>query len=275
MYARFEIRFGLRVAVISLAAAAALAGCRKTTTNTSPKPGTTTPVATPTTHNAAPSKFSPDVQKALGEIERAFDGVTSFSAKLKTHLNSAIGRTGWTRGKGTYDLMKDGKAVKINFKLINAISVTLEPDKKGSDELHTAELLNWVSDGSVLYKYTLQHELKQVRKTWYSPDDVLQLAGPPLIRELRSKASVKRLPDEVVDDKPAFVFEAKPHDGTWTEKHVIQKATGIRVQYIETDAKGQETYSLKVTSIDTGVTFEPDHFTFEVPKDTKLIDETR
>lgn len=275
MYAGPEIRFGMRLAAVSLAAAVALTGCRKTTTNTTPKPSTTSPGAATTTHNAAPSRITPDVQEALGEIEKAFDGVTSFSAKLETHLNSAIGRKGWTKGKGTYDLMKDGKAVKINFQITNMLVVVLDPDKVGSDELHTAELLNWVSDGSVLYKYTLQHELKQVRKTWYSPDDVLQLAGPPLIRELRSKGSVKRLPDEVVDGKPAFVFEAKPHDGTWTEKHVIQKATGIRVQYVETDAKGEETYSLKVTSIDTGVTFEPDHFTFEVPKDAKLIDETR
>lgn len=275
MYAGLEIRFGVRLAAVSLAAAVALTGCRKTTTNATPKPGTTTPGAPTSTHNAAPPKFSPDVQEALGEIEKAFDGVTSFSAKLETHLNSAIGRTGWTKGKGIYDLMKDGKAVKIKFQIINAISVTLDPDKTGSQELHTAELLNWVSDGSVLYKYTLQHELKHVHKTWYSPDDVLQLAGPPLIRELRSKSSVKRLPDEVVDGKPAFVFEAKPQDGTWTEKHVIQKATGIRVQYIETDAKGKETYSLKVTSIDTGVTFDPDHFTFKVPKDAKLTDDTR
>lgn len=268
MYAGIEIRFGLRLAAVSLAAAIALTGCRKPTTNTTPKPGTTT-------HEPAPSKLSPDVQEALGEIEKAFDGVTSFSAQLETNLNSAVGRKGWTKGKGTYDLMKDGDAVKIYVNIVNMLSVILDPDKIGSDELRTAEVLTWVSDGSVLYHYTIQHDLHRARKTWYSPDDVLQLGGPPLIRELRSKGSVKRLPDEVVDGKPVFVFEAKPPDGTWTEKHVFQKATGIRVQYVETDAKGEETYSLKVTSLETGVTFEPDHFTFEIPNDAELIDETK
>lgn len=218
---------------------------------------------------------SPEVAEALSAIEAAWNKTTSFSAKVRTRLASAIGRPGKTLGKGTYDLLKDDGKLKIRFFIENVMAIILEPEKTGSDEIHTAERLTWTTDGTVMFQYTFQHKLHRVRKTWCSDADVLQLGGRPLLDELRDKRSVKRLDDDVLDADPVFVFEAKPQDGTWTEKHYFQKATGIRVQYVETDPSGEEIFWMKVSDVETGVEFEPDHFTFEVPEYAELIDETK
>ncbi len=246
-------------------------GCKK-----KPAPETRSPETTQT----QPSQSTPgqgtsaaDALKALDAVEQAWARTHSFSAKVETFVAQAIERKGKTVGDGTYDLLKEGDKTKIRFYTENVLHIDI--GKEHSD-LRTAEFLYWVTDGIVLYQSTHQaQKYYVVTKTWYEEKDILQVGGPALMYTLRSERRLESVEEDVQEGRPVVVFKAVPPDGDWFELHYFDKETGIRLRFVEFDNDDVKKFELTLSELKTGVEFEPDHFTFEIPELATLIDKTK
>ena len=100
-----------------------------------------------------------------------------------------------------------------------------------------------------------------VTKTWHDDRHIVQLGGPILMDSLRNDREIVGWDEEELEQRPVYVIRAKPINGDWTELHYFDKDTGIRLRYVELDSKSAEFHRVALSEVETGVAFEPDHFT--------------
>jgi len=263
-------RVRILLALCLIAAAGLSQGCKKKSAPPG-TPGDSTSSAAP--GSAQDAALAKKADAAFEAIEQAWAKTSSFSAKVDTFIAEAIGREGKTTGTGTYDLLKDGDKTKIRFYAENILYIAM-PEKPGS-ELRTAEFLYWVTDGVVLYQSTHQYKKYEVTKSWYHEKDVLQVAGPWVVNILRNERKVTSIDEATLEGRDFYVIEAVPIDGAWSERHYFDKQTGIRFKYVEFDADHEKFFQVTLSDVETGVEFEPDHFTLEVPEEATFIDKTK
>lgn len=234
-------------------------GCKKDAAKSPPVVATPTPNA--------------EITRTVNELTQAWNGVTSFSGKIESRLAEAIGRAGRTIGEGKYELRRSDDKLQIRFALVNTLYIKTDWENKA--ELGTAEVLLWITDGTIMYQSTRQAKgYYRVTKSHYDEDAMLQLAAPVVLRDLLTDHVLTLLPDDVLDARTVTVIEAVPVDGTWKETHYFDKETGVRVKHVEVDANGKQTYRMALTDLKTGVEFAPDYFDFEIPEAAELVDET-
>jgi hypothetical protein len=206
----------------------------------------------------------------MTDLIAKWDQVQSGSVVIGTKLPDAATLKGYTTGRGTYDFLKRGGKLLIRFFMQNNLHFRTAE----LAFMSTHELLFFVHDGQFLY-YQLQQpqQMKKATKSKYSPEKVLQLGGRDLFDQLRKHDLVLGA-DEDVDGKSTYVIEAAPVEGAWKARHYFDKQTGIRIQHLEFDAEGNESFRLTVTEVNLQPEFSEGHFTYKLPEGFELTDET-
>ena len=138
----------------------------------------------------------------------------------------------------------------------------------------TGEELVTTIDGTHLYSFINQPGHKEAVKKKLNYDDVLQIAGPHLFRDLVTNNKLTLLPEEMRDNHATKVIKAQPNDGSWETIHYFDKATGIRLEMTEMDAKGQTALQIKLSEVNTNPTIIEDQFKFVVPGGVTLEDQS-
>ena len=224
---------------------------------------------TPTTMDV-PRPSDPAVAAVMDEMLTAWDKIPALFAEVGTKMPEAAGHKGKTQGKGKYWLQKKDGKLLIQFDLRNMLIINQED----ASSLATAEILIWTIDGEHLYSYINQPSHKEAVKKKLNYDDVLQLAGPYLFRDLVTNNKLTLLPEEMRDNHATKVIKAVPNDGSRESINYFDKATGIRVEMSELDAQGQTALQIKVTEIDTNPTISDDRFKPVIPEGVKLVDKS-
>jgi outer membrane lipoprotein-sorting protein len=217
-----------------------------------------------------PRPSDPAVASVVDEMLTAWDKVSAVTAAVETMLPEAAGHKGKTKGKGTYWLQKKDGKVLIHFDLRNALRIKREEEIT----MVTGEVLIWTVDGEHLYTFTNQPGHKEAVKRKLDYNEVLQIAGPHLFRDLVTNNQLTLLPEEMKDNHATKVIKAKPNDGSWETLHYFDKATGIRVEMTETDAQGEVTLQIKLSEVNTNPTISEDQFKFVVPEGVTLEDKS-
>lgn len=203
-----------------------------------------------------PRSSDPAVAAVVDEMLAAWDKVPALYAKFETIMPEAAGHKGRTNGKGEYWVQKKDGLMRIRFELVN----TLQIEQQDQTKLATQELLINILDGQHLYTFVNQPGHKHSHKKKLSYDEVLQIAGPHLFRNLIANNKLTLLPEEMRDNRATKVLKAQPNDGSWQSIHYFDKATGVRVLMTELDAQGQNTLEIKVTEMDTNPTIDEEKF---------------
>jgi outer membrane lipoprotein-sorting protein len=217
-----------------------------------------------------PKPKDPAVAAAVEELLAAWDKVSSVYAAVETMIPEAAGNAGQTKGKGKYYLQKQDGKTRISFEQRN----TLEIFQEGGKQLLTGEILQWVIDGEHLYTLTNQPGFQQTSKKKLDYDEVLQIGGRVLFRDLLTNNKLSLLPEEMVEGRAARVLLATPNDGAWKTTHYFDKATGIRLKMEETDSTGKSTLRITLIDLDLDSSISDDKFMFTVPEGVKFVDET-
>jgi outer membrane lipoprotein-sorting protein len=217
-----------------------------------------------------PRASDPAVAAVVDEMLAAWDKIPSLYAKLETTMPEAAGHVGQTKGKGEYWVQKKEGNTSIRFELVNVLQI----EQKDKGVLATNEVLITVIDGKNVYTFVNQPGHQHAHKKKLSYDEVLQIAGPHLFRDLITNHKLTLLPEEMRDNRATKVLKAQPNDGSWQSIHYFDKATGVRVVMTEMDAQGKTTLEIKVTEIDTNPTIDEEKFKPFVPEGVPLEDKT-
>lgn len=247
-----------------------------TTTPTPPiTPNTTANVPTGTGNGPqakvdVPRPTDPAVAAVFDEMLAAWDKIQHVSAKVESLIPEAAGHAGKTWGKGEYNLLKKDGKLLIHFTLTNELRIK----KDDGAILVTAEILETIIDGTHRYLLISQPNHREATKNKLNYDEVLQIAGPYLMRDLVTNNELSLLPEEMKDNRATKVIKAKPKDGAWESVHYFDKATGIRVEMIEMGADGKATLTIKLPQIDTTTVIDEEKFKPVIPNEVQLKDNT-
>lgn len=258
-------------------AIAPVGGCSKQDKSSKSTDATATNPATPSTTTPAktePAKPAPKLDEKtaamIAELTEKFESFDSVSVKLNTDLEQAAGGKGTTLGRnGEYDTKKqDGKRL-ISFWITNTLYISA-PEK----EYVTMEIVDDLYDGEYLYKTLRQNKLNRITKKHYSPELILQLGGKNLLEPLVRDNELKFVGEEVLKERPSYVFEAKPVAGGWNSKQWFDKETGVRTKLIESDETGAQKVSIEVLEIKVNSEIKADRFSAKAYPGFEFIDET-
>jgi hypothetical protein len=225
---------------------------------------------TPISKGDAPRPSDPAVAAVFDEILAAWEKVERVTAKVEMTMPQAAGHPGKTWGKGEYFLLKKGGKLLIYFTLTNELRIK----KEDGNVLVTAEILETFVDGVHRYSLISQPSHREANKHILNYDDVLQIGGPYLMRDLVNNYTLSAMPEEMKDNRATKVIKAKPKDGEWESLHYFDKATGLRVEMIEMGADGKPSLTIKLPQIDTTTTIDEQKFKAVIPPEVPLQDKT-
>jgi|CXWL01.1.fsa_nt_gi outer membrane lipoprotein-sorting protein len=228
------------------------------------------PVHSDTSTPVVPRPSDPAVAAVMDEMLTAWAKVPAVFAAVETSMPNAAGHKGKTLGNGKYWLQKKDGKVLIHFDLRNKLIIKQED----TATLTTGEILITTIDGEHLYSFVNQPGHKEAVKKKLDYNDVLQIAGPYLFRDLVSNNKLTLLPEEMRDNHATKVMKAVPNDGSWETIHYFDKATGIRLEMTELDAQGQTTLQIKLSEIDTNPTIGEDQFKYMAIEGVTLEDKS-
>lgn len=221
--------------------------------------------------SAAPKPaIDPALRQAIDELTARWEGVQALSLRLRTEIPNAGGMKGWTKGEGTYDLLRTEGTSKTRFWVFNNLSLHME----NKNRKKTAEVVMQVFDGQHLFLLNQQFEYQKVTKAKYDPARVLHFGGKNLFDSIVAESKVRLLPPESVDGREAVVLEEKPLDGSAVIRHWFDKETGMRIRLTEVGADGTQRLTLSTSDVNTAPEFAPDRFVFTLPDGFELTDET-
>lgn len=138
-----------------------------------------------------------------------------------------------------------------------------------------------ICDGE--YSYSVVEQMGQKaamkRKADFSGENS-PFNGMGIFKQMDESFEVKRLPDETVDGKPAYVFEfiMKPGpevDASIRSLSYFDKATGISVKGVSIDGDGKVMRTSVTKDIKIDADISPDKFVFKAPPDVELQDMTK
>ncbi len=235
---------------------------------TTEKPANTQGEARPNAD--VPRASDPAVATALDELLAAWEPIQSVYAEVETKMPEAAGLKGNTRGKGKYWLQKKDGSVLIHFDLRNELHL-----KQGDGTmLVTGEELVTTIDGKHMYSFINQPMHKEASKNKLNYDNVLQIAGPTLIRDLVANNKLSLLPEEMKSNRALKVIKAIPNDGSWETIHYFDKANGIRLEMSELDEKGDTRLHIMLTEIKINPPIGEDQFQPVIPEGVTMEDRT-
>ncbi len=212
-----------------------------------------------------------DVQKKIVEKNKA---IKSMSARLKqvTQMDMA-GFKSTATADGSYEYLVDGDKmyVRSDTKMMSETDVGGNKAKQESSSIG-------VCDGHFYYTLTDQAGEKMATKSKLpdKPD-----SDP--FKSLRDDYDLKLLPDETIDGKTCWVFEATPKASKAAPnpaaggkmRQYFQKDTGAMAKNIVYTGEGKPMSTTTYSDIQVNKSIGKDHFKFTPPPGVKVMDTTQ
>jgi outer membrane lipoprotein-sorting protein len=212
-----------------------------------------------------------DVQKKIVEKNKA---IKSMSAKLKqlTEMDMA-GFKSKSTADGSYEYMMDGDKMYVR----SDTKMTSETDVGGNKAKQESSSIG-VCDGQYYFTLTEQAGEKTATKSKLpdKPD-----SDP--FKALREDYDLKLLPDETIDGKTCWVFEATPKASKTAQnpmaggkmRQYFQKDTGAMAKNIVYTAEGKPMSTTTYSDIQVNNSIPKDRFKFTLPPGVKVMDMTQ
>ena len=130
------------------------------------------------------------------------------------------------------------------------------------------------SDGSIVYTHEqnkLGEAVSKAPAVWPHVDFI---GGPGLVQMILSLHNLIPLADEDVDRSPCYVFRGTTSDQRLHFRFWIDKATGLRRKFEIFNRIERNRFEVKLTRIETGVTFPEGHFEPVLPANIEVQDLT-
>ena len=234
-----------------------------------PKPAKT---AEPEKVPAKPSPSSGpagEADDAVEALERTilakWEKIRSLSAKMTTTEESRR----W-EGSGTYDCMRKGDEILVRMEVVNR--AVLPPDKEVAD---TSRRMLTIYDGEFVYSLTEAMGMKRGRKIEPDRGSGFEIAGPGVFKHLRRVNTPRVLPEDVVNDRPAYVIEGIPTLGDQKRLYYFDKELGIMIKLVVEDRQQERIRTLLITDVKVNPKFSDDHFVFTAPPGVSVRDMTK
>jgi outer membrane lipoprotein-sorting protein len=198
----------------------------------------------------------------------------SLKAKVtQAEAAEAKGSKAAQHGEGTYEFLRKGEAVLFREEIESAWDV-----KAGGRKMRFRISLLTICDGKYQYALSERVGLKSAFKT--KPDPLSGADPEALFEALRAENHLKLLEETTVDDRPAYVIEARPKGKQADRSHAatlyyFSKKHGVllkqEVRSPEGDAVQTKTYS----ELEFDVKIDPKRFKFQAPEGVAVQDLTR
>lgn len=217
---------------------------------------------------AARAESIDDVGKKLDEL---YDKTTSWSAQMKSEMtvsNPAYSMK--TTTVGSYEFMRRGDQYLMHTEMESQTE-----QQVGGEKNKMAQKMTTVSDGQFNWIHTRGN----------GPDQVMKQKAQPrpkggVFENMKQMHTLKLLPDETIDGKPAWVIELTPKAeqataGAGKSLQYFLKDNGIAAKQITFDPAGKPISTTTLSDIKTGVKFSPDRFVFKAPPGVNVVDMTQ
>jgi outer membrane lipoprotein-sorting protein len=214
-----------------------------------------------------------DVEK---KIAAETDKLKSLSAKMLTTSESeGSGMSTKLKMEATSESVWRGDKVlmRVESKITTIMKMEDQPEKKTE-----AKSLS-VSDGEYMYVLNEQEGQKSAMKMKQDPR--ANLRAKEGFEQVHKDYDLKLLPDEKVDGKDTYVFEATPKkpdpDTTTRIKYYYTKQGGIMVKCVTTSKSAQmkSTTTLELTEVKPNADIKPERFVFKAPEGIEVQDMTK
>lgn len=220
------------------------------------------------TLGATPSRAD-DLEQAQAQIHAAWQKHRSLTATMK--VTSAVGPSGQvaSQGQGRFELMRKADQVLIRMEL--EMTAAGAPGTAASQPVGK---LTAVIDGQ--HAYMLQEAMGQ--RMAFRTDIDPRMTGDPvlMLTELIRSFDLKLLPEEKVNEQPAYVVEATPKTagGAVPTKTVFyfSRQDGVILRMVQHNAARETVETTTFSDHQFDVDIDPEHFKFKLPDGVQLID---
>lgn len=212
----------------------------------------------------------PRLRGVVEELVNKFEGLGKLFVSMKTTMPEAAGMAGKTEGDAKYYLKRTDSVTLRRFRIFNNFSI----DQEKGAKLITGEEILQLFDGEYLYLSINQPSNQTITKAFYDPARMFHAGGLHLFASIFNDSDVELVGEERVGEWDTQIIVSKPKKGDWSTKYWFDKATGVQVKLVETNAAGLDQLTMITQSIDTDPVFEPDRFQIKIPESYKIIDET-
>jgi len=219
-----------------------------------------------------------DVEKQVLERWEKLDG---FAAKVKTLTGTGLMIKPVTEdGEWQYSMVEDGRGeyscLKKNTKLLVRMDMGIKSPFRydDSDELSRYSLTR-IFDGQLVYSYAVSGEIRRASKQPPHPRTFMILGGQAVWDQLRSIFVLKKLDDEKLGERDAFVIRGLSTTGEQSADHWFDKKTGVLVKITMYEKRGRKpTRTILFEDLEENPKFADDHFVFTVPEGVTIEDQT-
>jgi outer membrane lipoprotein-sorting protein len=224
---------------------------------------------------AGPASAEETLASVEQKINEAWNKVQSYTATLEFEgaMTKAF-MTMTTKGTGPFEFMKvDGKS-RYRSEIVNKVDMAIPlPDSMATQNVLT------VFDGDLVYsEMKIMGQTKVIKRKPDSPTVRSAESGESLFANLRKKGELRLLPDETVDNLPAYVIELKPNAESQKDSPIqtsaahyyIAKDTGILLQLVALDTSNNPITTVHYSNIKLNPKIDPARFTYTPPSGVKV-----
>lgn len=220
---------------------------------------------------AAPDGTTPTLESVEKALLAKWDSVRTLSAVLNTTHEGVRGDMVARRdGQGSYRLLKEDGKTLVRME-INTKSVA----QAGTSVVGPAQNLLTICDGNLIY---YQRELDgqvQAFKVGLDHAEFLELGGPRFFANLYRFSTVKAMPDETLDARETYVFQATFDKTGSTTLFFFDKQTGILTKMAQQAPTDQTSKILTVSDVKLNIDLKRDLFTYTPPAGVEVRDLTK
>lgn len=209
------------------------------------------------------------VESAEAKIIALWDKVNSYTAALDIESTVAQGGTQMKmRATGTVECIKRAESLMYRTEVVNKMDM-------GSRTIEQKMLS--VFDGTDLY--TEMDMMGKPTVTKMKPDfrsDMMPGSGKRMFKQLHETFEVRLLPEENVDDEPAYVFDLTMKAGAsqtlGKSKSYFSKKTGLQLRMIMHDKSGKPIMTMTYKDFKLNPKLSSARFKYTPPQGVEVME---
>jgi outer membrane lipoprotein-sorting protein len=224
----------------------------------------------PPAGEAAEAPGDPEVEAMKQKIGEKWNKIQSLSAKATTKEEGVQGeerKTTWD-GTGTYECKREGDRLLVRMEVDNHMVVP-----EGTAVVDNYRKILTISDGEYVHNVVEAMRMRRAFKIEADRGAGFEISGPTLLENLKRDNTLKLLPDDVVNGRPAYVVEGVSQKRGQKLLVYLDKEYGILAKMIIEDARKVRTITLGEIKIN--VEFPDNHFVFTPPPNVEVRDMTK
>ena len=222
----------------------------------------------PTTKPAGPTSFQDFKASCIQSGSRH----KSVSGNMRITMEAMAGKKKtFTEIRGAYEHLNGARGLLVRGEFTSTVTQEIG----GVPYSDTTKVLT-ISDGRFAYTLSeLQGQPPNATRNIQVPSQTA-LADEPFLNGLSQAFDIRVLPDELVDNKPVWVLEAKPKNPARAlitkTIYYIAKDSGLRIRSTGHDATGKRVQLTELTDIKLDPPLKPERFVFKAPPGVRVVD---